>query len=150
MGWFEQESTLDHLEGGAKKTHTSSVAAPQTKLSHYYGHYLRRLFIIGAMGSVLSLPFYPDLLPLFPVSFVILVSLGVVIVAGITNPHGKTVAIGDTIVSAVLFTLFQYYTVVGYESDPRALSLIREGIALIYLTSVYYSVKTVRGMMLEL
>lgn len=114
---------------------------------HYYGDYLRQLFVVGAVASVIALPFFPDLIPSFGPAMSIVIALTVVIFAGVTYPFGRWIIWGDLVISAFLFAILQYYAVSGYQdSDPLVLSAIREAIALIFLVSVYYSAKTVRGM----
>ena len=126
-----------------------TLSSSETKFSHYYGDYLRRLFFVGAIASIVVLPFYPNLVPSLNVLFVIAMSLVVVIFAGITNPISRNIVLVEIIISSLFFVIFQYYTVSGYQFDSFLLSFIRQVLALIFIVSLYYGVKTYRGMLMK-
>jgi hypothetical protein len=113
---------------------------------HYYGDYLRRLFVGGAVLSLLVLPFYQSLIPSLSFRGVIALMLVIIVFAGITNPRQKFTAWADLLISAILFIVFEYYTVSEYAVDDITLSLIRGVIGLVFVFSLYYSAKTVRGL----
>ena len=121
----------------------------QSKFSHYYGDYLRRLFFVGAVASIVALPFYPELIPSLNVLSVIIVALITVIFAGITSPVSRGVVLVEILISSLFFIVFQYYTVLNYGIDYPSLSFIRQVLALIFLVSLYYGVKTYRGMLMK-
>lgn len=116
---------------------------------HYYGDILRRFFIAGAFALLLPLPFYPDLIPPFSVLGMISLTVIIVLFAGITNPRQQWVIWGDLIIAAGVFVLFEYYAVMNYQTDSLQLTVIRSVIALLALVSLYYSAKTIRGMIVR-
>ncbi len=121
----------------------------QSKFSHYYGDYLRRLFLVGALASIIALPFYPDLIPSLSVLSVIIAALVTVIFAGVTSPVSRSVVLVEILISSLFFIVFQYYTVIDHGISYPFLSLIRQILSLIFLVSLYYGVKTYRGMLLK-
>ncbi len=126
-----------------------SFSSSETKFSHYYGDYLRRLFLVGAVASIIVLPFYPNLIPPFSILSVIIISLVIVVFAGITSPKTRSIVSIEILISSLLFIIFQYYTVLGYKFDSFPLSFIRQILALIFIVSLYYGVKTYRGMLMK-
>lgn len=116
---------------------------------HYYGDYLRRLFLIGVIGTLACLPFYPYLLPIFPVFVLIAVCLVIVALAGIANPKSRGVAVWNIGIASILFFLFEYFAVTEYNDSTFVLTAVRQALALIFLFSLYYGVKTVRGMVVK-
>ena len=117
---------------------------------HYYGDNVRKLFILGAIIIMLSLPFFSDLLPV-PVFVSIASILTLGFAAGLTNPTQMWVVIVNTIISASALVIFEYYAVANYLSDSirYVLSLINQILAIVFLIALYYSVKTLRGMFLR-
>lgn len=135
------------MNGSDGTNYNNPFGSSQTKFSHYYGDYLRRLFFVGAVASIIALPFYPDLIPALNILVVIIISLIVVVFAGITSPKTRPIISIEILISSLLFIVFQYYTVRDYQIDPFSLSVIRQILALIFLVSLYYGVKTYRGML---
>ncbi len=117
---------------------------------HYYGDYVRRLFLVGAFLMALTLPFFYVLIMVGPVylSMFAIVALGVA--AGATNPRHRWVAVLDVCISVAAIITFEYHAI--YASSPfGAVSTVRnffwtnQTLTVIFLTALYYSVKTLRG-----
>lgn len=113
---------------------------------HYYGDVVRILFLAVAVISAIAIPIVGDLLP-----FGTLVQVGsalvLVLLAGLTNPHGRVVAALNTIVAAAGALLVESVAIARYAVDTLPLFMAREAAALIFLFAFYYSVKTLRAMM---
>lgn len=117
---------------------------------HYYGDMVRALFMLAALVMVLSLPLINNLLPVN--TFIsILIILGLGFLAGLTNPEQKWTVVLDTIIALVALSIFEYYAIGafldGSVTDP--LFYINQLLAIIFLFALYYSTKSVRGMMLR-
>ena len=121
-----------------------SPLAP-SRIPHYYGDYVRILFFIAAALGAFTVPVWGSVLPIgtFPqvVGIVILVLL-----AGLTNPHGTMVLWADTIVSAIGVLFIENTAISLYSIDEIAIFFVREVLVLLLLVAMYYSIKTVRAM----
>lgn len=120
------------------------------KIRHYYGDIVRRLFIVGALIMLVGLPFFNILLPVH-VFFSILAIVIITVVAGIMNPIHKTMAIIELFVSIIALLIFEYYAVGYFTSFGRwhPLFLINQGLAILFFAAVYFSSKTLRGILME-
>ena len=120
-------------------------------LKHYYGDITRKLFLLGGVLMLFFAPLYPDLLPVNNF-FVIVGAIGLSVFAGITNSRQFWVNVADMILAVFLFTLFEVAVFQGYNGAEHGISvvfLVRQGIALIFFFTLYYSVKTLRGMIVK-
>lgn len=116
---------------------------------HYYGDMVRRLFILASIVMLIMLPVLKD-----TISVPLLVSVLIVIViaffAGLTNPLQKSAAFFNMLISAGGLVFFEYQAVLSYV--PEKITYLfgtNQILALIFFFALYYSVKTLRGMMLE-
>lgn len=113
-------------------------------IPHYYGDYVRLIFIIAAALAAFAIPVWGDVLPIgtFPqvVGIVILVLL-----AGLTNPHGTFVLWVDAIISAIGVLFIENTAISLYSIDEVAIFFVREILVLLLLFAMYYSIKTVRA-----
>lgn len=111
---------------------------------------VRVLFMLAALVMVLSLPLINNLLPVN--AFVsILIILGLGFLAGLTNPEQKWTVVLDTIIALVALSIFEYFAVNAFleGSITNPLFYINQLLAIIFLFALYYSTKSVRGMMLR-
>ncbi|MDD5050917.1 MAG: hypothetical protein PHV93_04265 [Candidatus Pacebacteria bacterium] len=116
---------------------------------HYYGDIVRQaLFAIGII-MIIGLPIFTDKIN-FSAFFIILGILGVNLFAGLTNPK-QTVSIwGDFIVSFIGLVFFELIAFFYYAAYHRVLDLyfwFNQIIAILFFVSLYFSVKTLRGML---
>ena len=119
----------------------------QHDIPHYYGDYVRMLFIATAVIAAIAIPVFGNLLP-----FGIFAQVGSIIVlvmlAGLTNPHSKTVFAINTVASGIGALFLESIAISQYATTPFLLFAAREAAALVLLFAFYYSVKTLRAMML--
>lgn len=132
--------------------YTSPPAIPKLGLQykrvpHYHGDPVRQLFVFIAVLSAVVLPLWGNLLP-FGTMFQIVGALILVLLAGLTNPHGTIVAIVDVVFAAAGAFLFEAAAIYFYDVDPMKLFLVREIVAILFLFALYFSVKTLRAMLL--
>lgn len=116
-----------------------------SSIPHYYGHVVRMLFIIVAVVSAVSIPVWGDLLPIGTFTQVVGVVM-LVVLAGLTNPHGTMVLWADTAISAIGVVLLENAAISYYSADLVVIFLVREILVLLLLIALYYSLKTVRAM----
>lgn len=118
------------------------------RIPHYYGDYVRVIFIVAAALAAFAIPVWGDVLPIgtFPqvVGIVILVVL-----AGLTNPHGTFILWVDAIVSAIGLLFIENTAIALYSIDEIAIFFARELLVLLLLFAMYFSIKTVRAIALH-
>ncbi len=96
---------------------------------------------------IATLPFFSDRLPIpTPVSIFVIVILG--LAAGFTSPRQTWVLMLDVLISLAGTIGFGYFGVMEYQtySIQDMLFWINEGLAVVFLLSLYFSAKTLRGM----
>ena len=116
-------------------------------IPHYYGDAVRGLFVLAAVIMLATLPFFNREIPTsIPVTLLFIAALG--LLAGLTNPRERWVALLNTIISITAAIGFGYWGVIAYEnySITSWLFWTNEALAIIFLAALYYSAKTVRGM----
>ena len=114
-------------------------------VAHYYGDYVRSIFIVvGAFMLVLA-PFVseraPQLLPMQVVSAVVLVLL-----AGLTSPNKEWVLILDAIAAGLGVIFFEFLALAAYNAAAWFSFIALETVAIAFLIALYFSIKTVRSM----
>lgn len=116
---------------------------------HYYGDMVRRLFILAGVVILVMLPVLQSALSV-PLLATILAVIVIAFFAGFTNPLQKSVAFFNILISAGGLILFEYQAVLSYV--PEKITFLfgtHQLLAIIFFFALYYSVKTLRGMMLE-
>lgn len=130
-------------EGGGYYPHGAWPSVP-----HYYGDYVRQ-FMLGAAALMLfTAPFYGESIRT-ELPFIVIGTLVLVALAAATNPWKQNVMTYDAIASGVGLTIFQTWAVWGYEESTLLAFVFRQALALIFLAAFYFSVKTVRAMILH-
>ena len=115
---------------------------------HYYGDIIRQLMLGAAALMLFASPFYEN--PGRPeLPLIVIGTVAVVGFAALTNPWKKSVLIGDAIVTGVGMVVYQWWALDGYDSDSSIAFVLREALAVIYMFAFYFSVKTVRAMILH-
>src|SRR3989344_2428276 len=116
-------------------------------IEHYYGDYVRALFLGAAVLSAVAIPLFGDLLP-FGTFAQVGSALLLVLLAGLTNPHSRMLMIYDVVVSGIGVFLLESAAILLYTADTPELFAAREAAALALLFAFYFSVKTLRAMSL--
>lgn len=114
-------------------------------IPHYYGDYVRTLFVAVAVLSSVAIPVLGDLLP-FGTAVQVLSALLLVLLAGLTHPHSIILFMYNIAVSAIGVVLLESAAISLYHTDSFELFLAREAAALLMLFAFYFSVKTLRAM----
>lgn len=115
---------------------------------HYYGDTVRVLFLIAGIALMIITATYRDTVNV-PVSMSMLGAIILVLSAGFTAYKQHIMVFVDFIVA--LFSTFFFESIVLYGSYNRNDSLfwIYQGLALIFLVALYFSVKTLRNSFLR-
>jgi hypothetical protein len=113
--------------------HTKNVNS--RNVTHYYGVYVRRLFLVAGLIQLLSLPYLDSFISI-PLFFSTLAILVIVL---------------NLFTSIVGLVVFEYFAVTAYSNENTTMLffLINQMLALIFFFSLYYSSKTIRGMYLH-
>ncbi|MBI2109217.1 MAG: hypothetical protein HYT93_03525 [Parcubacteria group bacterium] len=127
-----------------------AIAQRTKKLHHYYGDYVRNMFLIGAVIVLLSLPLFTHLLAT-PIIYPILVVGVLVVAAGFANPAQKWTMILNVAVAAMGIVFFEYQALLTermathVDLHKNIFFLESHALALLFLFALYFSIKTVRG-----
>jgi hypothetical protein len=119
-------------------------------IHHYYGDIVRVLYLSSAIFMLLLLPFVTDYIPV-PTYIALLIILTLGIVAGVTNPAQRWVAVLDTFIAFGGVFIFGYYSIESYlfYSIFNLYFWANQIQAVIFLFALYFSVKTMRGFFLK-
>lgn len=118
---------------------------------HYYGDIVRKLFIISGVVLLVVILVDKALLP-FNLYFGVLGLLIIVGLAGFTNPKSKSSVLADTVFSAIMFLIFEYFAIaayVEYDSYFNTVFIFRQLTAIIFIIAFYFSIKSLRGMIIK-
>ncbi len=119
----------------------------QTGPRHYYGNIVRTLFVVSALlifatefvGSSFLTPFTA-----------ILAAALLIVLAGLINPVLRWINIASGIIAGLGAITYGYVALAQYKSGEGFLSALPLLLlTVIFLTTLYFSVKTVRGMLMR-
>jgi len=130
------------------ETESPKPFALPSRIPHYYGDFVRILFVVAAALSAVAIPVWGDIL--FVGTFTQVAAIVILVfLAGLTNPHSKLVLWADVAISA-FGALFVEVTAISYYSmDLIAIFLVREVLMLLFLFALYFSIKTLRAMQMH-
>lgn len=112
---------------------------------HYYGNYVRMLFLATAILTFISIPFWGHLIP-FGTMFEVLGGITLIALAGLISPHGRLVVWLSVFVAGFGAFLLELSAISFHTSDSTQLLLAREAGAVMLLAAFYFGVKTLRAM----
>ena len=115
-------------------------------IPHYYGDYVRMLFLATALLIFVGIPFWGHLIP-FGTMFEVVSGIILIVLAGLINPHSKWVMIVSAVVAGLGAFLLELSAISFHAQHSMELLVAREVGAIMLVTALYFSVKTVRAMM---
>ena len=115
---------------------------------HYYGDFVRQLMLGGAALMLFGAPFYGDSLRT-ELPFEVFGALVLVSLAAVINPRNKSVLTATAIATGVGMAVYQTWALYGYEQITPVAFVLREALAILFMFAFYFSVKTVRAMILH-
>jgi hypothetical protein len=114
---------------------------------HYYGDVARQIMLGAVAIMMLGAPFYSDSLTAeFP--FEIIGAIIIVAFAALTNPLKRSIVTFDTLLTGAGAAVFGLWAFLGY-SEIDVAFVLRDVIALLFLFAFYFSLKTLRAMILH-
>ena len=120
------------------------------QLGHYYGDTVRKLFLLGGVIIILTLPLFANLIPVqSAISVLIIIALS--FLSGFVSPLHRAVAGLNALVSAGAVFFFEYYAVAAYilpegTEHKDLFFYTNQVLAIIFFFALYYGAKTIRGM----
>lgn len=116
--------------------------------THYYGDTVRIFLITGAVLMLVTLPVFRNLISM-PLWLSLIAILAIGVAAGLTNPVRAGSAWLNVFIAGAALLIFEYYAVDAYGryGFGSFLFIADQLLALDFLIALYYSVKTVRGML---
>lgn len=117
------------------------------RISHYYGDYVRQLFLINSVILLIGSPFLSTSQPLvlpFEIGGAILVA----IVGALVSPARQLSLMATGLVSIIGVATFELLALSAFFSGSMFVFAAREVVAIIFLFALYFSLKTLRHMML--
>jgi hypothetical protein len=126
---------------------TDSKQKEENPIPHYYGDKVRQLLLAAGFLILLAVIFDRELQNFYIVLGVVGVLI-FTILAGLTSPQNRKVLVNTAALSAAMFLLFEYFAISNFLSTQVVTSpafLLREALAVIFLTILYFSTKTLRG-----
>jgi hypothetical protein len=110
---------------------------------HYYGDVVRIIFVFTAVAVGILAPMSGSVG--FGLVIAMPIVLTLIVLAGFTNPHSKTVMILDTAAAAVCLMIAETFAIAAFQSQEMLVFLVFETIACAQLVALYFSAKTVRA-----
>lgn len=120
-----------------------------TTTAHYYGDIIRAIFVFAGIVILLGFPTVTQVLGV-PVVFVVLGIIILGLASGITNPVQKSSLVLNVAVSFAGLISFIFFTTRMKElSVGGFILLVNQILAVAFLLSAYFSVKSLRGFLLK-
>jgi hypothetical protein len=117
-------------------------------IAHYYGDYVRRIFLGIALILLLSIPFVADtafvLLPIQIIGAIILILL-----SALTNPKNKIIMIADVAASVLGIIALELFALAAYRGGAVMAMIGFQTLAVAFMYALYLSLKTLRAMELH-
>ncbi len=120
---------------------------PFGQIRHYYGDVVRALFIALAILCGVSIPAVGELQATAPIG--VLVILVLLILAGLTSPHGRVVLVLNAVAAGFVLVGAQITALEQYSQEFYVSFALLEAISVVSMVALYFSVKTVRAMYAE-
>lgn len=118
-----------------------------TDIPHYYGDYVRQIFVVTGAAMLLLAPLLvnraPGILP-----FQIGGAIVLVVLAALTNPKKLWVLMADSLAAGIGVVVFESLAIAAYAAGSWFYFIALEIVTIAFLFALYFSLKTVRTMML--
>lgn len=142
----------DNVGGGEPNVGEEAPTLPppfammSTGIPHYYGDYVRQIFVVTGAAMLILAPFLVNRAPML-LPFEIGGAIVLVILAALTNPKKVWVLLADTLAAGVGIIVFESLAIAAYASGNWLAFIALEVVTLAFLFALYFSLKTVRTMM---
>lgn len=118
---------------------------PGPTIPHYYGDYVRQIFMVCAAAMLIFSPFLSRSLPV-ALPFEIGGAIIVAILGALTNPVRQVSLLANAIVAGVGVITYELLALNAFYSGAMIAFIEREALAVAFLFALYFSLKTVRNM----
>ncbi len=116
-----------------------------THITHYYGDYVRKSFVAVAAILVIFLPLLGrGAIVLLPVQIIGVIVL--IVLAALTSPKNKRIMMGNAAASVLGIIVFEVVAIAAFLRTDMWQFYAFEALALVFLSSLYFSLKTIRAM----
>lgn len=127
---------------------TPFVAGLQTgpSIPHYYGDYVRQIFMLCAAVMLVFSPFLASEMPsalFFEIGGAIIIA----ILGALTNPSNRMSMLANAIAAGVGILTYELLALNAYASGAMIAFVVREAVAVAFLFALYFSLKTLRNML---
>lgn len=122
---------------------------PGPKIAHYYGDYVRQIFMGCAALMLIFSPFLSRELPvILPIE--IGGALLIAILGALTSPARQISMLANAVASGVGVVVYELLALNAFYSGAMIAFIQREAIAIAFLFALYFSLKTLRNMMFRI
>jgi hypothetical protein len=128
------------------RTYGDPLFPPFGSVSHYYGDIVRSLFLGAAIMTGLAIPFTPNIQSSVLLGAPAIVAL--LVLAGLTHPHGKIVLIFDVAAAALGVVATQLLAIGVYQEGWLPLAVFIEVLSIVFMAALYFGIKTLRAMVM--
>ena len=118
------------------------------QIPHYYGDPVRFIFVLVAALWLISLPFFPHLLPFEPLIQVIAIVV-IVVFAALTNPKKRWILAYDALIAGIGVVVIESAAINQFSVSNWVEFVVREILVILFLIALYLSLKTVRAMYMD-
>ena len=138
-------------EGGSGEpnVHEESPILPGMQIGpsipHYYGDYVRQIFMMNAAVMLVLSPFFARALPsalFFEIGGAILIA----VLGALTNHTRKISMLANAIVAGIGVVTYELLALAAFASEATIAFMAREVVAVAFLFALYFSLKTLRNM----
>lgn len=116
-------------------------------IPHYYGDIVRRIFIAAAGLLLILSPFLSRDIPAV-LGIGVALALILALLAALTNPQKQFIMIANAVTSLFGILLTEVFALASFSAGAYVTFAISEGFVIAFLFALYFSVKTVRAMMM--
>jgi hypothetical protein len=118
---------------------------PFGTVRHYYGDAVRMIFVAVAILIGLTVPLSGDIAVAVLSGAPVIV--GLLVLAGLTHPHGKIILFLNVLASGAGVILSQIIALAAYAQENLVLFVLFEFISVLLMAALYFSVKNVRALL---
>ncbi len=118
------------------------------KIPHYHGDYVRQLMLAGVALMLIASPMYVNSYSA-QIPFIVFGAIIVVGLAAITNPRRRSIFVINSAITGALAAIYGLWGLFGYPASSMTTFVLRVAIALLFLFAFYFSMKTLRAMILH-
>lgn len=114
---------------------------------HYYGDYVRQIFMLNAAVMLVVSPFLAPALPealLFEIGGAVLIA----VLGALTNPSRRIFMLANAAAAGIGILTYELLALNSFSDGAMIAFIVREAIAIGFLFALYFSLKSLRNMML--